>query len=50
MIDIVCDDIMMGCKRHYMKDVTTDKPENDTPIKGTKHSDLYETRECHGSY
>ena len=39
MIDIVCDGIMMGCKRHYMQDVMMDKPENDTPIKGTKHSD-----------
>lgn len=39
MLDVICDGIMMGCKKHYLEEDQMAEPEDQTPIEGTKHSD-----------
>ena len=39
MLDVVCDGIMMGCKKHYLEEAVMDEPVDPTPIVGTKHTE-----------
>ena len=39
LVDIVCDGIMMGCKKHFMETVAMEDPADSTPIQGTQYSE-----------
>ena len=39
LMDVICDGVMIGCKKDYLQPVAMEPPPDPTPIQGSKHSE-----------